>query len=108
MSHLDKENACFECGQCCQKLRVSFYHAEPVPVELTVKLTPHRACMKGTEDAQGCIALSHSPAQGYRCTIYADRPSPCREFNPIHEDGTPNSTCARLRMEAGLAPIVKS
>jgi Fe-S-cluster containining protein len=99
------ENPCLECGQCCQRLRVSFYHAEPVPAALTVQLTPHRACMRGTEAGRGCVALAHTPEAGYRCTIYEERPSPCRDFNVVEESGEANLTCARLRAEAGLPTL---
>jgi uncharacterized protein len=117
----DNSNPCFECGQCCQKLRVSFYHgeiaanssdvanktsADIVPPELTIKLTPHLACMKGTETGkQGCVALSHDVEQGYRCTIYDQRPSPCRDFNIFEEDGSLNPLCDKLRKAAGLNSV---
>ena len=98
-------NPCFECGQCCQHFRVSFYHGEiagngtgVVPAELTSKLTAHLACMKGTEKGDApCIALTHNKEEGWRCSIYEDRPSPCREFNIFNEDGTPNPDCQRLQ-----------
>jgi Fe-S-cluster containining protein len=113
----DTPNPCFECGQCCQKLRVSFYHGEiasgqenesmiKVPPELTLQLTPHLACMRGTETGkQGCVALSHDEEQGYRCTIYDQRPSPCRAFNIIEEDGSLNPQCDKLRKAAGLSSV---
>jgi Fe-S-cluster containining protein len=50
--------------------------------------------MKGTESGgKACIALKHSAEYGYRCSIYTDRPSPCREFNILHADGTENEDC---------------
>ena len=117
----DNSNPCFECGQCCQKLRVSFYHGEiaadpneaqgnhstgVVPSDLTVQLTPHLACMTGTETGnQGCVALSHDAEQGYRCTIYDQRPSPCRDFNIFEEDGSLNPLCDKLRKAAGLNSV---
>ena len=120
----DSSNPCFECGQCCQKLRVSFYHGEiasassdmndhpsagRVPPELAVKLTPHLACMKGTEAGQAgqqrCAALSHDAKQGYRCTIYEQRPSPCRTFNIFEDDGSLNPLCDKLRKAAGLNSV---
>ena len=118
----DLSNPCFECGQCCQKLRVSFYHGEIasdssdlagtpstgiVPPELTVKLTPHLACMRGTEAGKdGCVALSHDEKDGYRCTIYEQRPSPCRAFNIFEEDGSLNPLCEKLRKAAGLKSVL--
>lgn len=118
---IDTSNPCFECGQCCQKLRVSFYHGEiatnssdvadhlsmgTVPPEFTVQLTPYLACMRGTETGkQGCIALSHDAKEGYRCTIYDQRPSPCRDFNIFEEDGSLNPLCDKLRRAAGLSSV---
>lgn len=103
-------NPCFECGQCCQHFRVSFYHGEIashdhgyVPPELTTPITPHLACMKGTEKGGGkCIALAYSKDGGYRCSIYEKRPSPCREFNIRNEDGQLNPDCLKLRRAIGL------
>jgi len=103
-------NPCFECGQCCQHFRVSFYHGEIegngagiVPGDLTTKLTDHLACMKGTEKGSApCIALKHTKEEGWRCSIYEQRPSPCREFNVFNEDGTMNKDCQKLRMKIGL------
>lgn len=103
------ENPCFSCGGCCRTLRVSFYHAEaerlPDP-SLVVQLTPFLVCMKGTEQGKasgGCVALRHTPEEGYRCSIYESRPSPCREFNILEEDGSENPTCRRLRLQGPLS-----
>jgi hypothetical protein len=84
---------------------VSFYHGEIegngtgiVPAELTTKITAHLACMKGTEKGGGaCTALRHTKEDGYRCSIYEHRPSPCREFNIINDDGSLNADCQRLQ-----------
>jgi Fe-S-cluster containining protein len=105
-----RPNPCFECGQCCKTFRVSFYHGEisgfGIPDELVTRVTPHLACMRGTEaaGAAGCLALRYSAAEGYRCSIYEHRPSPCREFELYEADGSPNPRCNRLRVEAGLCP----
>ena len=103
-------NPCFECGMCCQYFRVSFYHGEIagngtgiVPEELTTRVSTHLACMKGTEKGGApCIALIHNKEEGWRCSIYEDRPSPCREFNVFNDDGTMNADCLKLRKKAGL------
>lgn len=94
-------NPCFNCGACCRHYRVSFYCGEldsqpggHVPADMTVRLTPFRACMKGTESGGGrCIALLDDG----RCGIYAQRPSVCREFPVFMEDGLMNPDCLRLR-----------
>ena len=113
-------NPCFECGQCCQKLRVSFYHGEVlhldkgqvigmVPPDLVTQLTPHMVCMTGTESGQQpCVALRHDDERGYRCNIYEQRPSPCREFNIFNEDGSVNPLCDKLRKAVGLPSIQTS
>ena len=106
----DLSSVCFQCGQCCQHFRVSFYHGEVesdvsrgVPEALVTPISPHWVCMKGTESGgKACIALSHSAGQGYRCSIYTDRPSPCREFNILNTDGTENEDCKRLRLRVNL------
>ena len=98
----DNADHCQACTACCRYFRVSFYHGELdtqpggfVPGHLTVPLTPHRACMKGTEAGRGrCIALDEAG----HCTIYAHRPSPCREFLAFLADGRPNPDCDRLRL----------
>jgi Fe-S-cluster containining protein len=101
-------NPCFECGMCCQHFRVSFYHGEIagngigiVPAELTSKVNAHIACMKGTEKGgEPCIALKHTEEEGWRCSIYEQRPSSCREFNILNEDGTMNQKCQELQQVA--------
>jgi len=91
---------------CCQFFRVSFYHGEitgngfgVVPAELTSKLNAHLACMKGTERGNGaCIALKHTEEDGWRCSIYEQRPTTCREFNILNEDGSVNQKCQALQL----------
>ena len=90
---------------CCQHFRVSFYHGEiesegigTVPGELTTKISPHLACMKGTEKGNApCVALRFTEQEGYRCSIYEKRSSSCREFNILNEDGTSNKKCQELQ-----------
>ena len=101
-------NPCFECGQCCQSFRVSFYHGEiegngtgVVPAQLTSKVNDHLACMRGTEKGGApCVALRYNAEEGYRCSIYEQRPIPCREFNILNEDGTLNPECQKLQVIA--------
>ena len=109
--HYDMEGSdhpCVGCGACCRHFRVSFYHGEldsqpggVVPAELTTPITPFRACMKGTETGGGrCIALQDDA----RCGIYAQRPSVCREFPALLEDGSLNPECIRLKAQFGILP----
>ena len=108
------DNPCTSCGACCAHYRVSFYCGELsegsgglVPVELTSKVNEVIACMKGTEKGNGrCAALvGELGKSGIGCTIYANRPTPCREFANWLEDGTPNPECQRLRAGIGLPPL---
>lgn len=106
-------NPCLDCGMCCVHFRVSFYWGESddapggqVPVALTEKLTPHLACMRGTnQEPRRCVALAGEPGRRVSCTIYPRRPSPCREFPAYLEDGAPNPKCDALRATIGLAPL---
>ncbi len=103
----DSGNPCFGCGCCCRHFRVSFYHGELdtqpggyVPAELTLQVTPFRACMKGTEAGHGqCVAQQPDG----RCGIYDQRPSVCREFPVFMDDGSMNPECLRLREMYGVA-----
>jgi len=105
-----EENPCLNCGGCCNHFRVSFYHGEIegmplgyVPAHLTEKLNESRACMQGTNQKNPrCIALSGTPGVQTACTIYAQRPTPCREFLAWNEDGIPNVDCQKLRTQLGL------
>lgn len=93
---------CADCTGCCQRFRVSFYQGEldsqpggTVPAELTVQITPFLVAMKGTEMGNGrCIALTDSG----QCSIYAQRPSPCREFLAFMPDRSVNPRCQELRL----------
>ena len=105
------DNPCLDCGACCAYYRVSFYCGELtgglggfVPAELTSQVTSLIACMQGTERGHGrCVALRGELGRpGIRCTIYAKRPSTCRDFASWLPDGTPNPDCQALRTRLGL------
>ena len=104
-------NPCITCGACCATFRVSFYWGETtlapygkVPAELTEKISPQRVCMSGTQASNPrCVALVGTVGQDATCSIYSDRPSPCRDFE-INVDGV-NSACDRARARYGLVPI---
>lgn len=106
------DNPCFACGACCRYPRVSFYHGELdtqpggyVPAELAEPITPFRVCMKGTAAGKGrCVALGDD----LRCTIYARRPSVCREFPASLDDGSPNPECQRLRELLGIDTLLEA
>lgn len=120
LAHYDMEssdeNPCLSCGACCQHFRVSFYAGEidlvkpggvPEALVSASAVAPMIACMKGTESGGGrCAALLGEPGKpGIGCSIYASRPSPCREYPVWGEDGSPNEDCQRLRRGLGLPPL---
>ncbi|VEA99994.1 putative ferredoxin [Klebsiella pneumoniae] len=94
---------------------VSFYWAEAddagglVPSALTEPLTPFLRCMSGTNQRQSrCAALSGDIGDAVHCTIYENRPSPCREFAMSGENGEENDACNRARARYGLPPLAAS
>lgn len=103
---MPETSPCSNCGACCRHFRVSFYQGELnsfpggfVPVEMTSPVTPFLVCMQGTETGGGrCIALQADN----RCAIYANRPTPCREFPVYMEDGSLNPQCLKLRAQFGI------
>jgi len=99
------DTPCLSCGACCASFRVSFYWAEAddagggcVPARLTEQVNAHLRCMAGTQGkSPRCVALRGEVGKQVSCAIYERRPSPCREFDLLHEDGSPNPRCQRLR-----------
>jgi len=103
---------CSNCGVCCKHFRVSFYQGELdsfplgfVPAEMTRTVTPFLVCMQGTENGNEngngrCIALQPNN----KCAIYANRPTPCREFAVYMADGSLNPKCIELRARYGIPP----
>jgi Fe-S-cluster containining protein len=97
-------NPCVRCGACCATYRVSFYWSEAaargLPDALTEKLDPWMSCMAGTSrPAPRCVALRGTIGGEVACTVYAERPSPCRELQPGDDQ------CARARLRHGLPPL---
>ena len=77
-----------------------------VPSALTEPLTPFLRCMSGTNQRQSrCAALSGDIGDAVHCTIYENRPSPCREFAMSGENGEENDACNRARARYGLPPL---
>ena len=106
-------NPCIGCGACCAFFRVAFHWSETdpalggiVPGELTAKLDPHRVAMQGTDQAAPrCVALVGDIGGTIGCSIYAQRPSVCRELQPAWLEGVPSPQCDRARIAHGLAPL---
>lgn len=105
--------ACLSCGACCAAFRVDFNRAElasadspGVAPQLTVALTATLVRMRGTDDAPPrCVALDGDVGQAVRCTIYEQRPGPCRDFAPYAPLGIGDDACDRARRRHGLSPL---
>jgi uncharacterized protein len=110
---MTEPNPCLECGICCTHFRISFYWAEAddapggfVPAHMTEKLNHHLRCMKGSNQMpRRCSALEGVIGETVSCSIYENRPTPCREFPVFFADGTPNPKCDELRALIGLPAI---
>lgn len=77
-----------------------------VPVALTERVNDRLICMQGTNRKNPrCVALSGEVGVAVSCSIYPQRPSPCREFPALLEDGVINPECQRIRALHGLPPI---
>ena len=92
---------CRRCGACCAFYRVSFYWAEAASLaladDLVEQLTPWHACLAGTDSAAPrCRALHGEIGSRVRCSVYAQRPSPCHELQAGDE------RCRRARQGHGL------
>lgn len=104
---------CQACGACCAAYRVAFhwFEADPAtggatPAALTEPLDPHRVVMRGTRaEPVRCLALRGAVGVAAHCTIYPQRPSPCRELHASWEHGEPSPQCDRARARHGLAPL---
>ena len=105
-------NPCLGCGACCAAFRVDFHPAElaggafawdeGVPVSLSMPVTPAIVRLRGTDDSPPrCVALSGEIGVLVACSLYAGRPSPCREF----EAGSP--ACQRARRLHGLPALTE-
>lgn len=109
---MSEQNPCLTCGACCGYFRVSFFWGECqssgglVPDDLVVQINPTRVAMIGT-DAKPCRCISLEGEIGNKvgCTIYENRSSPCREFDPSWENGVHNPSCDDARAAYGLPPL---
>ena len=106
--------ACFSCGACCAAFRVDFHRADlaaaedasGVPVRLAIPLTATLWRMQGTDAAPPrCVALEGDVGVQVRCTIYDQRPGPCRDFAPYAPLGIGDDACDRARRRYGLPPL---
>jgi Fe-S-cluster containining protein len=106
---------CLSCGACCAAFVVAFHWSETepggdsagLPAESTERLDAHRLAMRGTwAKRPHCVALRGEVGVDTQCTVYAQRPSPCRELQAAWEHGEPSAQCDRARAVHGLRPLV--
>ena len=104
-------NPCRLCGACCIGYRASFYWAEcddatpgGVPARMTDRVTLFQRAMRRTRSGR-CIALRGTPGRRVRCSIYASRPSVCRQYEPAWQPGPDGQRCNEARARLGLAPL---
>lgn len=103
------ERVCMACGACCA-LHVSFHRGEtdrfggPVPWRLAVPYgAPEHVALRQTDSEDPrCVALEGTIGRATRCGMYANRPSPCRDFEPSWLTGAPNPWCDEARARQGL------
>lgn len=100
------ESACTHCGACCACFRVDFAVYElddmggQVPAHMAMEVKGATARMHGTDLVPiRCVALTGSVGQAVGCSIYLQRPSPCREL----QEGS--AACARARAHHELPPL---
>lgn len=100
------DNPCTRCGACCAAFRVDFHVSEAAAVaQWVVPVVGKTVRMRGTDEAPPrCAALVGTVGEAVGCAIYADRPSPCREFAPLAPLGIGDEACARARRH-GLPPL---
>lgn len=101
---------CLSCGACCAAFRVPMYWSEAedrgIAPALTEKIDPLRVAMRVDDSSHlRCIALEGEIGLATACTIYAQRPSPCRDLGAAWEDGLPSPQCDRARARHGLPPL---
>ncbi|MDR0578168.1 MAG: YkgJ family cysteine cluster protein [Candidatus Accumulibacter sp.] len=106
-------DACLGCGACCAAFRVDFHPDDMasagkggVPGAMALRLTPTLLRMIGTDDAPPrCVALEGEIGRNARCSIYRERPGPCRDFAPYAPLGMGDDACDRARRRHGLPPL---
>lgn len=112
----EKLHPCQKCGACCASFRVSFYWMQAesyvensVPQSFAEDLDLSTRCMKGTNDKHHpkCTALMGRVGHLVNCSIYQNRPSPCRNFKASYENGKHEPRCDEARAKHGLKPILK-
>src|SRR5574343_218790 len=104
----DPGAVCMQCGACCAAFRVTFHVSEldseggRVPAGLADAETHSLYRLRGTDYARPrCLALVGKMGEQVHCGIYAERPSPCREFGARVALGVFEDACDRARGRRG-------
>lgn len=99
-------SACQACGACCAAYRVQFSVYEldeaggSVPAALTETVNGCTSRMRGTGEVPiRCVALSGTVGADVGCTIYHQRPAPCRELT------AGSHACDKARARHGLPAL---
>jgi Fe-S-cluster containining protein len=101
---------CHSCGACCAYFRVAFYwrEAESFPDQDSFEdFDSLKRQMRGTNQKHGlrCCKLEGKVGEQVSCSMYKDRPTPCREFRASYENGEQNQRCDEARAHYGLPPL---
>jgi Fe-S-cluster containining protein len=74
---------------------------------LTEDLDPFRKQMKasGPKRLPRCVALTGKLGERVGCSIYENRPTPCRQFAASYENGERNPRCDEARQVYGMPPL---
>jgi Fe-S-cluster containining protein len=73
---------------------------------MALQVLPQLMRMRGSDDAPPrCCALEGTVGVAVRCAIYAQRPSPCRDFAPYASLGIGDEACARARRRYALPAL---
>jgi Fe-S-cluster containining protein len=78
-----------------------------VPEILSLPVSAGMSVMKGTDTINNtrCEALSGQVGKNGSCSIYENRPTPCRKFESSFTYGVKEPRCDEARAAHGLAPL---
>lgn len=68
---------------------------------------PDEYVMRGTDtpSAPRCVALNGQVGKDASCSIYENRPSPCRKFEASYTYGLKEPRCDEARATFGMPPL---
>ncbi len=77
------------------------------PESMTEDVDDFRKKMKSTgpKHLPRCVALGGKLGKNVGCSIYGNRPSPCRNFQASFENGVRNPRCDKAREVYGMPPL---